>query len=319
MPQLTRIGAARKLRTRAAKNDCSLPMIAQLLIAIALTIGVSTAAVAEQRTIQALWYTYSHPESHYRRMIERLGKVAPTLPKSAQIRWKISFYWPDWPQPRFERYGVLVIQSGEGFGSHSPKEAPLENVDFNGILKYKAAIEAARGSRTVITGSDVGLHAIAGDSGNAPVKDGHVVRCNPPLTGVRCWDGALGHLVHAVNWAAGGRRMGIVSLVAAEFPGSQWWLHKDSFLRAELSNGNSTNDLVTIFGAGTRENQPSIPTAAQNHPLNAGLTSKGLSNWTNSFHAGFSHSLSGFFPFVNATRYPHMAVAIASERAPATR
>ena len=206
MPQLTRIGAARKLRTRAAKNDCSLPMIAQLLIAIALTIGVSTAAAAEQRTIQVLWYTYSHPESHYRRMIERLGKVAHTLPKSAQIRWKISFYWPDWPQPRFERYGVLVIQSGEGFGSHSPKEAPLEK-----------------------------------------------------------------------------------------------------------------NDLVTIFGAGTRENQPSIPTAAQNHPLNAGLTSKGLSNWTNSFHAGFSHSLSGFFPFVNATRYPHMAVAIASERAPATR
>jgi hypothetical protein len=166
----------------------------------------------------------------------------------------------------------------------------------------------------VITGSDVDHHAIAGDSGNAPVKDGYVVQCNPPLTGVRCWDGAVGHLVNAVNWVASGRRMGVVSFVAAEFPGSQWWLHKDSFLRAELSNGSAANGLVTIFGPGTRENSPTIPSAAVNHPLNAGLTSKGLSNWTNSFHAGFSHALRGYVPFVNATSHASMAVAIFADR-----
>ena len=294
-------------------------MISRLLIAIGFAVCVSSARAAEQQTIQVLWYTYSHPESHYRQMIEKLGKVAHTLPKSARIRWRISFYGPDWPQPRFERYHVLVIQSGEGFTSHSPKGAPLTQVDFRGILKYRAAIESARGSRTVITGSDADLHAIWGDTGNAPAKDGHAVRCNPPITGVQCWDGALGHLVNAVNWAASGQGMGIVSLVAAEFPGSQWWLHKDSFLRAELSNGNATNGLVTIFDAAARENHPSIPASLRHHALNAGLTPKGLSNWMNSFHAGFSHAVSGYFAFVDATRHADMAVAIASERTRATR
>jgi hypothetical protein len=273
--------------------------------------------VARAKTIAVLWYTYAHPESEYRRMIEKLGAAAHTLPKSAGYKWKISFYGPDWPQPRFERYDVLVIQSGEAFSSHSPKAEPLKEVDFSGILKHRAAIEAARGSRTVITGSDVDHHAIGGDTGHAPVKDGYRVKCNPPLTGVRCWDGAVGHLVNAVNWAASGRKMGIVSFVAAEFPGSQWWLHKDSFLRAELSNGGGDAGLVTIFGPETRENNPLIPSAAEHHPLNSALTSKGLSNWTNSFHAGFAHALRGYFPFVNSTRYANMAVAIASDRAAA--
>ena len=38
----------------------------------------------------------------------------------------------------------------------------------------------------------------------------------------------------SVLWAASGRGLGIVSLVAAEFPGSLWWGDPESFLRSEL-------------------------------------------------------------------------------------
>ncbi|MBM3340573.1 MAG: hypothetical protein FJY56_00445 [Betaproteobacteria bacterium] len=97
-------------------------------------------------------------------------------------------------------------------------------VDFSGILRNRAAIEAARGERTFLTGADADVHAINGDTGNAPADpiEGYKrrVTCHPAITGSSCWDGALGHLVNAVNWAGSGRGLGIVSLVAAEVPGS---------------------------------------------------------------------------------------------------
>jgi hypothetical protein len=126
------------------------------------------------------------------------------------------------------------------------------------------------------------------------------------LSGADCWDGALGHLVNAINWAGSGNGLGIVSLVAAEFPGSEWWLHPDSFLRDELDG------YLTIFGTGTRENTVIIPEAAAALPVSAGLTALGLSDWDQSFHAGFSHSLPGYTPIVDATGHAETAVAIAT-------
>jgi hypothetical protein len=122
--------------------------------------------------------------------------------------------------------------------------------------------------------------------------------------------GALGHLVNAVDWAASGRGLGIVSLVAAEYPGSQWWLEPDSFLRAELEGH------ITIFSEKKmkRENTPSIPKEAQRFPLNYRLTSKGLSNWQNSFHAGFSRPIPGYTAIVESTLYPQLALAIATTK-----
>jgi hypothetical protein len=94
---------------------------AKLLLGCCLWFTVLAPAAAQTRTIAVLWYSYAHPESYYRRMIERLGAVAHTLPKSAGYKWKISFYGPDWPQPRFERYDVLVIQSGEDLTRIRPR------------------------------------------------------------------------------------------------------------------------------------------------------------------------------------------------------
>ena len=101
-----------------------------------------------------------------------------------------------------------------------------------------------------------------------------------------------------------------MSLVAAEHPSSFWWLEPDSFLRAELQG------YVTVFRDKKmkRENSPRIPNSAQRYPLNYGLTSKGLSNWQNSFHAGISRSIPGYVAIVDSTRHPDLALAIATAK-----
>lgn len=274
---------------------------------------------ASGATIDVLWYTYAHPQSIYVQTIQKLAEVAHTLPKSSGLQWRLTFFRPGSPPPAFEKYNVLVIHSAEPSFTvrHSPylgssnSKPTYVTPDYSGILNNKRAIEAARGERTFLTGSDADVHAIWGDSGHAPAAPSgkkQRVGCNPPISPV-CWDGALGHLVNAVNWAASGRGLGIVSLVAGEHPKGRWWVERNSFLRDELKG------YVAIWGAGTtRENKPVIPTSAQNYPLNAGLTTKGLSNWKNSFHGGISRSVPGYAPVVDSTTYPDIAVAVATAK-----
>ena len=298
--------------TAQVKTSGKIRLVLAWLLGLA-PFGVSGA------TIDVLWYTYAHPESIYVQTIQKLADVVHTLPKSSGLRWKLTFFRPGSATPAFAKYNVLVIHSGEpGFtgqyftylGYTDPKQ-PFAAPDYGGILRNKGAIEAARGERTFITGSDADVHAVWGDTGHAPHdpsgKKGRVT-CNPPISAT-CWDGALGHLVNAVNWAASGRGLGIVSLVAGEDARARWWLDPNSFLRAELKG------FVVIWGAGTtRENNPVIPVAAQDYPLNSGLTTKGLGNWNNSFHGGISRSIPGYAPIVNSTVYPDMAVAVATAR-----
>ena len=113
-----------------------------------------------------------------------------------------------------------------------------------------------------------------------------------------------------LNWAASGRGLGIVSFVAAEFPGSRCWSDPDSFLGAELDGK------VTVFWDvdRRREHAPVIPEAARRYALNRGLTTKGLGNRKSSFHAGFARSIKGYAAIVESTLYPEMAVAIATEK-----
>src|SRR5262245_30251 len=75
----------------------------------------STGATAA--TIEVLWYTYAHPRSIYIRTMEQLAQVVHTLPESGGARWKLTFFGPDSPRPQFEKYNVLVIQSGEPFST----------------------------------------------------------------------------------------------------------------------------------------------------------------------------------------------------------
>jgi hypothetical protein len=285
---------------------------------LVLLVGLASGA-SRCQSINVLWYTYADPGSRYRQTIQKLADVAHTLPLASGLKWELTFFGPDTPVPAFGKYNVLVIHSAEAGFTGRSVDGPASAVtqtrnntpDYRGILRNKAAIEAARGERTFITGSDADVHTINGDTGTAPPAPAGAARplvCNPVITAPSCWDGALGHLVNAINWAASGRGLGIVSLVAAEFPGAMWWSHPDSFLRAEL-HGH-----VTVFGERTRENHPAIPAEAQGYPLNYGLTSKGLGNWRFSFHAGIARSIPGYAAIVDSTLHPQLAVAIATAR-----
>ncbi len=296
-------------------------MVSKLLrMSLLLLVGVAPPA-ARCQTINVLWYTYAHPSSQYRQTIQKLADVVHTLPLASGLAWNLTFFGPGTPAPAFGDYNVLVIHSGEaghtgrlvtldgGAVTQQPNAVP----DYSGILRNKARIEAARGERTFITGTDADFHTINGDTGNAPPADPGARRpwvCHPVITGPTCWDGALGHLVNAVNWAGSGRGLGIVSLVAAEHPRARWWGHPDSFLRAELQG-----HITVLWDAEKgREDNPVISAEAQRYPLNYGLTSKGLSKWKYSFHAGISRSIPGYAAIVDSTLHPDMAVAIATAK-----
>jgi len=251
---------------------------------------------AHATAIDVLWYTYADPASEYRQKITLLSGIVHTLPQSSGLSWNLTYFTPASPAPNFAAYDVLVIESGEAFRTGVNPAGPHATPDYSGILNNSVAIEAARGDRTFITGADSDYHAIRGDSGN-------VGRCSPVITSPACWDGALGHSVNAINWAAGGNGLGIVSFLDGEFPESYWWSHADSFLRSELSG------YVTYAGS---DNNPVIDTLAAGFPLNSGLTSLGLSYWTNSFHAFFLDTIPNYTQIVDSRLHPTYAAAIAT-------
>ncbi|HUG35868.1 MAG TPA: hypothetical protein VML54_02900 [Candidatus Limnocylindrales bacterium] len=267
---------------------------------LALLVGLNYASVAQATAIDVLWYTYADPSSEYRQKMSLLSGVVQTLPQRRAWTWNLTYFDPSSAPPNFAAFDVLVIESGEAFRT-GPPGGPLATPNYNGILNNKAAIEAARGDRTFITAADADFHAIRGDTGNIP--DARGGRCDPPITSGECWDGALGHLVNAVNWAGNGNGLGIVSLLDGEFAGSFWWTHADSFLRSELLG------YVDYDGS---DNDPIIDPLAATFALNFGLTSAGLSDWGNSFHARFLDSVPGYTQIVGSGADPGSAVAIAS-------
>ncbi|HET7160061.1 MAG TPA: PEP-CTERM sorting domain-containing protein, partial [Burkholderiales bacterium] len=170
-------------------------------------------------TLDVLWYTYAQPTSEYVSFYSSLsgpGGVS-TYPQSAGYNWNVSFFGPTDPAPTFANYDVLVIHSGEAFRTGTPLATP----NYAGILNNKTAIEAARGTRTFISGSDADFHAVRGDSGTCPA-----LNCG-------AFDGACGYVINAVNWAASGPGLGIVSFYHGEFAGSYWWDDPNSFLKSE--------------------------------------------------------------------------------------
>jgi hypothetical protein len=124
------------------------------------------------------------------------------------------------------------------------------------------------------------------------------------------WDGALGYLVNAVEWAGGGNGLNIVSWYDGEFPGSYWWLNSNSFLRTELTGYLSSPRT-------RRDNTPWISNELAGLQLNYGLSSTGLSNWTWSFHSGFSLNTLGYSPSIlDDADNPQWALSIYRDTAP---
>lgn len=272
----------------------------------ALITGLGLSAPAHATVIDVLWYTYADPASEYRQQISLLSSVVQTLPQSSGLSWNLTYFSPASATPNFAAFDVLVIESGEAFRTGAPG-GPLATPNYSGILNNKAAIEAARGDRTFISGADSDFHTVRGDTGNIPdVPDPPGGKCVPAITSADCWDGALGHSVNAVNWAASGNGLGIVSFLDGEFlPGAFWWTHPDSFLRSELDG------YVSYAGS---DNAPIIDLLAASYPLNFGLTSLGLSDWDNSFHAFFLDTIPNYTQIVDSSLHPAFAGAIATSR-----
>lgn len=258
------------------------------LASVALVFA-SIAPHASATAINVLWYSYATPDSEYKSFYTTLATTVSSYPQSAGLIWNLTFFGPTDPLPDFSAYNVLVIESGEAFRTGSPG-GPLATPDYSAILSDKSAIDTARGDRTLISGADADFHAVRGDSGLCP--DLH---CGN-------YDGALGYVINSVNWAAGGTNLGILSFVDGDFPGSFWWNDPNSFLRSEL------NGYVSDF----TENTAIIDPIEATYPMNQGLTSVGLSNWINSFHAGFLDPVPGYTATVNSGSRPGYALSIAT-------
>jgi hypothetical protein len=271
---------------------------------LALAAGFAFPFLSHARPMSVLWYTYADPCSEYRQKISQLAEIVHSLPEANGIRWNLRYWESSDPAPDLTSFDVLVIESGEAFLT-GPPTGRAATPDYTGILDNRAAIEAARGDRTFITASDADFHAIRGDTGNISGATGNSNRagtCAPTLTSPDCWDGALGHVVNAINWAGSGNGLGIVSFLDGEHPGSFWWTHEDSFLRNELYGS------IDYSGS---DQTPIINSEQSDYPLNYGLTSKGLSNWKNSFHATFL-PIEGYIPVIDSSLRPGSAVAIAA-------
>jgi hypothetical protein len=183
--------------------------------------------------------------------------------------WRLTF-WDSGrdPLPDLAGHDVLVVGStydvdgSYGVGAGGSDGFFGNGVSAAGVVANGAAIAAARGSRTVVTGLDPDWH----DYNNVVARA----------------DGPRGYLINAVNWAGAGDGLGIVALVDRYYlgPGADggWWTAEGSFLAVELADSVFARQSNSVF----------IDPEAAGSPLNEGLTTAGLSEWNTSAHAGLA-------------------------------
>jgi len=223
------------------------------LIAGAIMLIMAGATYAA--TIDVLWY--GGALSYNNKALTLAGTGAGSASAfdplgDGSLTWNMTIWNPE-DTISFDGYDVLVIGATSVFGT---------GMDPTRLLSSKAAIEAARGSRTFLSGQDADWHF-----NNAPQ------------------DPAKAFIVNAVNWAASGSGLGIVSMADGwTGSGSQWWLNENSFLKDELSG------YVQYF----QNESVIIPSGMESFPINEGLTTNSLSNWLVSSHAGFSKEIPGY-------------------------
>lgn len=217
--------------------------------------GFVSPNVASASSIDVLWTSGS---AGYNSSIAALGAgqsddaVSYDPNGDGSLSWNITF-WNAGDTIDFTSYDVLVAGSS------------FDSIDFAGtVLSSKSDIEAARGSRTFLSGQDADFHYRFGLNND---------------------NGPRGFLINAVNWAASGTDLGIVSMNDGwAGTGSTWWLDDDSFLKSELDGfAEYFQDESVFLGVGQ-----------EGFPVNEGLTSAGLSNWGTSSHAGFSVGIPGY-------------------------
>ena len=248
-------------------------LINQAILAVATTFSLFSASVANAASLNVLWYGQT---DGYNTKMSQLAAQAPTFDPEGDgsLDWNLTIWNPQDTAPNFSDYDVFVIGTAVKVGN-------FFDFDSTGIFNNKEAISAARGNRTFLTGQDA---------------DSHYTGSRP--------NGPLGFFVNAVNWAGSGEGMGIVALtdgVGPHHPISRdWWLNDRSFLKDELEG------YVTYFDT----DNVVIPTHTSDFPVNAGLTTAGLSNWVTSSHAAFNKSIPGYLSINDAGSLPGYAVTI---------
>lgn len=189
--------------------------------------------------------------------------------------WTITFFGSADAAPMFSAYDALVIGWTQSVGNYS------------GITSNTAAITAARGSRTFLSGQDADWHrTYGGDPGGGA---------------------ASLFLKNAINWAMAGTALGIVAL--ADY-NNGYSCQAGSFLYNELTLGGGPCQVQF-----NRHNQTVIiPGPTAGYPVNAGLTSASLSNWGNSYHNTFTAGLAGYTTINLSGDYADAAVTLVTER-----
>ena len=166
--------------------------------------------------------------------------------------------------------GWSLTQWTPGSGAMSASQLSAYNVivfgwsaetsDWTDVYNSKAALTAARGSRTFLTGQDADFHEA---NGSKPAA-------------------AQLFMSNAVNWAASGSGLGVVVLSDCC---AQWLTNSGSFLSSELTG-------YVNYGSGG--NNVTIPPGSAGYPVNAGLTSADLSGWNSSYHMTFATVTPGY-------------------------
>lgn len=207
-----------------------------LKYAALLSLLVLPGKVEAQGTIDVLWLGGN---STYNAAMTTLAAGASSWDPlgDGYLNWNFTLWNAGDPTPTFSDYDVFMIGSNDGHG-----------IDYSRVIAAQSAIEAARGSRTFLSGQDADFHCKYGQ-------------------GDSC-----GFLYNAINWAGSGTGMGIVALTSLD---GGWHDQAGSFLQAEMAGMGET------FVSG---NDVFIPGGSTGYPVNEGLTSTGLSNWGSSYH-----------------------------------
>jgi hypothetical protein len=245
-------------------------------IGIAVTsMAVALGQPGNSSEIDVLWLSGSPV---YNANVVAFAETAATYDPAGDgaLPWNLDFWeFAFAPSPAFATYDVLVIGSTYGvdgdyrFGEGGTTGFFGNGVYATGVMANAKAIAAARGRRTFLTGQDPDWH----DYNNTRDQ----------------LDGPVGFLINAVNWAASGTGLGIVSFSDRYHAGPRanvgWWTSPGSFLADELAQGVFAyqSDVVRL-GDGQ-----------EHFPVNEGLTSAGLSGWNTSAHVLFQ-KVEGYEP-----------------------
>lgn len=241
----------------------------QWVMKCAVSLAFIVPTVGHSSTINVLWT--SGTTAYNNNITELAGEAATFDPASdGSLSWSLSLWDASTgtgPTGGFNAYDVMVIGSTCNFsssGNCGGSNGFFSNGVFvDGLIGLKSDIETARGTRTFLSGQDADWH----DKNNRQDQD----------------DGPKGFMINAVNWAASGTGLGIVSMTDRISNNDGWWTAAGSFLKDEVgANAFDFQSETVTIGAGQ-----------ETFPINEGLTSAGLSNWNISSHACFD-DIGGF-------------------------